>query len=626
MNFWINKIQLWFRRPDAAPITYEFEANKVNVITGDSSTGKSSVLRIIDYCLLAEESDIVEDVINESVSWYGLSFHINDTDCVIVREAPTLGNVGQGVYWAEDDDKFPRQPISNTSREWVLGYISDLAGLANRRLTITSNRKINLTLRNFLALNYLTEDIIASNNTYIDANYFLLSDIRKGIGGCLNIAIGRDEDSEQEKKCNVRRLKADIKKETERKAKSEDSKKEYNKNLASFIERAYALNLPHLMNETDVYELLHGLNEAILKFRKGYESDMDRARLDDVKLSIQKLRADLSRMNRLKREVDMYNKRIDEDKDSLLPIEHLKKEFCQVLLYDETHLLVSELTKALNKVKKCRKYAERQSLPDEFQQRLDGINTRLSQLVQERDRLQHIASQRLDLSWYESVVALKNEVCHLKCPQNEYIGDKAFMEMKENLAMATSEYEKAHNENIKCIDALNQLMLEYYQLQGSITSRYNQCKPMFNTEHLSLTLYNPEKELNIRNVGSKSNYMFLHLCFFLGLHELILSQEDSPVPSFLFIDQPSIPYYGSKNVGNDGKISDDDAKKLSDAFNMLNQYINKVCKLKYKKNFQIIMVEHASPDYWRNLENFKTNCVFTKGDGLIPERVCKFYN
>lgn len=626
MNFWINKIQLWFRRSDASPVTYEFEANNVNVITGDSSTGKSSVLRIIDYCLLAEESDIVEDVINESVSWYGLSFHINDTDCIIVREAPILGNVGQGIYWAENDDKFPRQPIVNTSREWVLGYISDLAGLANRRLTVSSNRKIDLTLRNFLVFNYLTEDIIASNNTYIDANFFLLPDIRKGIGGCLNIAIGRDEYLEQEKKCEVRRLKANIKKEMGHKTRCEENKKEYNKNLASFIERAYALNLPRLTNETDVYELLRGLNEAILKFRKGYESDMDRTRLDDVKMSIQKLRADLSRMNRLKREVDIYNKRIDEDTDSLLPIEYLKKEFSQVLLYDETNLLVNELTKVLNQVKSSRKKAERQSFPYEYQQRLDDINTKMLQLIHERDRLQRIASQHLDLGWYESVVALKSDVCHLKYPQNEYVGDKAFVEMKENLALAISEYEKTHNENIKRIDALNQFMLEYYQLQDSITSRYNQCKPIFNTENLSLTLYNPVKELNIRNVGSKSNYMFLHLCFFLGLHELILSQEDSPVPSFLFIDQPSIPYYGSKNVGNDGNISDDDAKKLSDAFNMLNQYINKICKLKYKKNFQIIMVEHASPDYWQNLENFKTNYVFTKGDGLIPKRVCKFYN
>lgn len=37
------------------------------------------------------------------------------------------------------------------------------------------------------------------------------------------------------------------------------------------------------------------------------------------------------------------------------------------------------------------------------------------------------------------------------------------------------------------------------------------------------------------------------------------------------------------------------------------------------------MVEHATDDYWKNLTNFKTNYIFTKGDGLIPERVSKYY-
>lgn len=52
MNFYIKTIKLWFKHNDAA-VEYEFHKNKVNVITGDSSTGKSSLLSIIDYCLLS---------------------------------------------------------------------------------------------------------------------------------------------------------------------------------------------------------------------------------------------------------------------------------------------------------------------------------------------------------------------------------------------------------------------------------------------------------------------------------------------------------------------------------------------------------------------------------------------
>ena len=39
MNFYIRQIKLWFKK-NVAPKVYEFEPNKINVITGDSSTGK----------------------------------------------------------------------------------------------------------------------------------------------------------------------------------------------------------------------------------------------------------------------------------------------------------------------------------------------------------------------------------------------------------------------------------------------------------------------------------------------------------------------------------------------------------------------------------------------------------
>ena len=52
MNLYIESIKLWFKgfsEDVLKTVTYPFKPNKINVITGDSSTGKSSILGIIDY-------------------------------------------------------------------------------------------------------------------------------------------------------------------------------------------------------------------------------------------------------------------------------------------------------------------------------------------------------------------------------------------------------------------------------------------------------------------------------------------------------------------------------------------------------------------------------------------------
>ena len=48
MKFYYKKLILWMKNGNVREV--KFEPNKVNIITGGSETGKSSILAIIDYC------------------------------------------------------------------------------------------------------------------------------------------------------------------------------------------------------------------------------------------------------------------------------------------------------------------------------------------------------------------------------------------------------------------------------------------------------------------------------------------------------------------------------------------------------------------------------------------------
>ncbi len=146
---------------------------------------------------------------------------------------------------------------------------------------------------------------------------------------------------------------------------------------------------------------------------------------------------------------------------------------------------------------------------------------------------------------------------------------------------------------------------------------YQNHKTFFDSSDMILKLQPVGELFPIDNVGSKSNYMFMHVCFYLGLHSHMLRVGQTHVPQFLFIDQPSIPYYS----GNDGSIGNNDKEKLMNVFTMINGFVAE--KIKQNLSFQILMVEHAPKSYWEDngLNMFYTVDEFINGKGLIPQEL-----
>lgn len=94
MNFFIDKLLLWLN--DGQLRTLQFANDKVNVITGNSKTGKTAILEIIDYCLCGSNETVVisQEHIAENVAWYGIRFSINNKFFTIAR-----GEIGKRHFF-----------------------------------------------------------------------------------------------------------------------------------------------------------------------------------------------------------------------------------------------------------------------------------------------------------------------------------------------------------------------------------------------------------------------------------------------------------------------------------------------------------------------------------------------
>ena len=126
MKFYFEKLFLWSHKGEKREIT--FLPNKVNVITGDSNTGKSAILQIIDYCFFASHSEISESIINENVSWYGIKFSINDKHFTICRASLDRVIVSDSYYFSSFGE-VPDFPQANNKESTIKSLIETEFGI-----------------------------------------------------------------------------------------------------------------------------------------------------------------------------------------------------------------------------------------------------------------------------------------------------------------------------------------------------------------------------------------------------------------------------------------------------------------------------------------------------------------
>lgn len=75
MSTWIKQIILWPKNPKNSLRKVEFKNNSVNVVHGNSRTGKSSLIPIIDYCFGSSDYRVPVGVIRDTTAWFGVHLH-----------------------------------------------------------------------------------------------------------------------------------------------------------------------------------------------------------------------------------------------------------------------------------------------------------------------------------------------------------------------------------------------------------------------------------------------------------------------------------------------------------------------------------------------------------------------
>jgi hypothetical protein len=621
MKFIIHEIKLWFKGDNNISKSYELLPNKVNVVTGDATTGKTSFWSIIDYCLMANKTNIANSI-NEKVAWYGIRFTINENEISIARKATQKETVSSEVYFGYG--MLPTSPQANTEIAQVKSKLDEEFGITDE-LRFPYGKDLgkvpfNLSYRHFLLFNSLTENIIGTSNTYFDTPFYGKEEYDKALTHIFDLVIGVNDMENSKAKERIKQIDNEIKKIHSR---------ENRKNLA---EKAFAKGIYALIEKLKEHKLIeysfeiNSLDDAILTIKEVIANskktannstlfeEIDRLNKRRLEINMQLLAVD-----RYKKEYESYKRNLEKSADSLKPIEYLNKNLSDQLIESyETKTFIDTLECSLKSIQ--RELAKQRLEPlrtiidvKSLQKELSDVECRINKLKS----IQQV--YRTEGEKYIIVGEVKNAY--------ESLHKKDDFKPIDGVLLNQLNDEKANLErNLKNIDEVKYLMKTL--LNKCIQRNYNRLESLpayknsqtqFNDTDMILQLVPDGQLFPLENVGSKSNYMFMHLCFYLGLHEHMINVGQVHVPQFLFIDQPSIPYYtGSSNE----KTGNDDKKKLLDAFSLIDSFISHVIN-EGDATFQIFMVEHAPKEYWHenNLLNFHTVDEFINGDGLIPSDI-----
>lgn len=649
MFFQIEKVILWSKNEQKKPRVINFELNKVNLITGASKTGKSSLIPIIDYCLGSSKCAIPVNTIRDATSWYGVQIKTINSRLLIARKDPGDQKSTSKAFFIEAEQIELPAFISthNRSVDNIKERLNEISGVSNINFDFhDTNRldKLRTGTRDLAAFNYQPQSIVANPNAlFYKADSF---EHKSKLVTIFPYVLGALTDEDLENNHRLAILENDYKKAERQYLKLKKQNEDWVAAAQAYAIKAVEMGLITITREIQEYkperllELLRNISEkeidisttaSNIKFASEQERRLtQKARELSNKLSSTKTRVkNLSAMkaatinhagvtyikrNRLSLSKWLLDKRDEEH--SLFSHPNELKE-----------LVLEPLAKAFEKIEPELKIPERvEGVLSREKVYLEGELSKLStELKDVKEQLKILSGDKKKNGYDTFAVGrfigeLKISLKSMGATVNENELSKEYQQLK-------TQYE-ALKLKLNPQALSNKTRLKLAQVNKFATDWL----PYLDTENPDAPISLSEKELTIKvnnggredylwEIGSGANWVSYHVAITLALHQHFASLDQSPVPNYIIYDQPSQVYFPSKlNAKTNAKPEeidsmeqDEDILQVQKIFNVFSAAITKT-----NNNLQIIVLDHAPSTLATSLKNGHLVEEWRDGIKLVP--------
>lgn len=634
----INKIILYSLSGQKRILS--FDLGKVNIITGESKSGKSALIEIINYCLASTGCDIPEGIIKESVSYFSLYLTFNDGETVfIARENPNIKGIQASTTVCLIRNLGLDLPELGDINSNI--NIDTLKEFLTRKIGISENLHIPDSLtREPLKANFKHSRFYCYQPQYLVADPYQLfynqnkEFVSQSIKDTLPYFLGAVNEDSLLIENEITQLKKQLNRYLREKRENEKIKTEGLSQAFSLIEEAKEIGLLsqdiNPENQTDAFKYL----QAVSKWEyQPLEVKAENSGLKDLIDKRNELKSELGRISDNKKAATDYLRNSfgysNEAKQQEIRLEsiNLFKEntefnenccpLCDSLL-EIPIPTIQNINASLQKIKDDLRFTKAES--PRIQSYIETVNSQYHETESELKKVEKNIS----------ALYLQNEkartVRDLNIRRGKIIGRVSlFLESTEqdidlkniddtieSIKRKISTLEKnvdSENEKEKLLSILNKINLQMSKWVQSLDIEYENDPIRFDLNKLTMFIDTDKKPIALPQIGSGANWVAYHLLIIFALHQHFI-QNNRPVPRFIIIDQPTQVYYPPEKTDNVVEISSDEIA-VSKMFNFMFSVVSSLTP-----NLQVIVTDHA----YLKSDNFihSVKEIWRDGLKLIP--------
>jgi hypothetical protein len=619
-----------------------FRPGEMNIITGDSKTGKSALISIVDYCLGSSSCTVPAGVIRNSVRWYALRITDGSAEHFIARRAPDSGRTtNSGTYYTVGSTlNIPTadEISATTNIDTVVERLKSVVGInlnVHEPPEGQTRDPLTTTLRHALAFVFQPQNEISQPGFLFHSQ----SDnwVAQAIKDTLPYFLGAVDDNFVAGKARLRELRRSLRERERTFARLEALTSGGLSEAAALLAegRDAGLLFQDVAPEswdTAVEALRMAANASPEEQLIRYEESSDQAellRLNDERAALrhqltrhqdelEAMRTLLSDENGFARETHEQVSRLT----SLRLFANSEEPSCPLCDQPTTNLpssriLEEEMQRASEQLSRVTRHTpglealiiEQEQRINETKRLLQENRTALNALQRVDVRLTQLRDSAARRAYVLGRISLFLETLPQVADNSELRAEISRLQ-REIEQLETDLSDENIQERLDSILSFISRDLTAWAARLELEHHGNPFR--LDLRYLQIIADTNRGPIRMDNMGSGANWVGCHLIAHLALHSWFV-QHSRPIPHFLFLDQPSQVYYPAEQNIESSLIDleDEDRAAVIRMFELVRDVVNEL-----RPNFQVIITEHAdiAEDWYQDavVERWRN------GNALIP--------